>query len=507
MNFILKSIRATPFHLLLLPLFFIIKMLNQYSGLIELSDSIPAFLKIVAGLLLFCIIIYFLSKDLRKAALITTFLGVIFLFFGDIKQGLSKIEFLSFFNRYRFFIPFIAVLSFIIVYKLARAKSHFRLTLFINLLLISYIIFEVWKLSGSPNGNDNNKQVFKYIDPVNKMQTTAEKEIPDIYYLLLDCYPSSNFQKEMLGISNDYFDNYLREKGFYVVKNSSSNYNRTAFSLASTLNMEYLDWLDSTGHVTSFDYNKALQYINSASLFSILKTNNYDFNNLSIFDFGYTAPIRKENFLSVSAGTVIFFNTLWHVIKRDFFPKPFAVNENLNIGLSDDGILKNKYEPLKKYNKEILDSLFSLAGKKKDSKPTFLYAHLYMPHFPYFYDSSGRAVSTDSLYNDSLITDRSRFSGYITYTNKIVTRLLDTLFQNGAGKNIIIIQSDHGIADFDFSRKKDAFKNYIAIYFPDRNYALLHDSISNVNTFRIILNNYFNMNVPLLKDSSIYLKN
>ena len=130
-----------------------------------------------------------------------------------------------------------------------------------------------------------------------------------------------------------------------------------------------------------------------------------------------------------------------------------------------------------------------------------------MPHFPYFYDSSGRAVSTDSLYNDSLITDRSRFSGYITYTNKIVTRLLDTLFQNGAGKNIIIIQSDHGIADFDFSRKKDAFKNYIAIYFPDRNYALLHDSISNVNTFRIILNNYFNMNVPLLKDSSIYLKN
>ena len=507
MNLILKSIKTIPFHIFLLPLFFIIKMLNQYSGLIELSDTIPAFLKIVAGLLLFCLIIYFLSKDLRKAALITTFLGVIFLFFGDIKQGLGKIEFLSFFNRYRFFIPFIAVLSFIIVYKLARAKSLFRLTLFINLLLITYIIFEVWKLNGSPNGNDNNKQVFKYIDPANKTQTAPGKETPDIYYLLLDCYPSSNFQKEMLGINNDYFDNYLREKGFYVVKNPSSNYNRTAFSLASTLNMEYLDWLDSSGQVTSFDYNKALQNINKASLFSILKKSKYEFNNLSIFDFGNTVPLRKENFLSVSAGTVIFFNTLWHVIRREFFLKSVVVNRNSNTGRNDDGILKNKYEPLKSYNQEILDSLFSLAGKKKDGKPTFLYAHLYMPHFPYFFDSSGRAVATDSLYNDSLITDKSRFSGYIAYTNKMVSRLLDTLFNNGAGKNIIIIQSDHGIADFDFSRKEDAFKNYIAVYFPDRNYALLHDSISNVNTFRIILNNYFNMKVPLLKDSSIYLKN
>ena len=204
---------------------------------------------------------------------------------------------------------------------------------------------------------------------------------------------------------------------------------------------------------------------------------------------------------------MIFFNTLWHVIKREFFLKSVVVNRNSNTGRNDDGILKNKYEPLKSYNQEILDSLFSLAGKKKDGKPTFLYAHLYMPHFPYFFDSSGRAVATDSLYNDSLITDKSRFSGYIAYTNKMVSRLLDTFFQNGAGKNIIIIQSDHGIADFDLSRKKDAFKNYIAVYFPDRNYALLHDSISNVNTFRIILNNYFNMKVPLLKDSSIYLKN
>ena len=88
-----------------------------------------------------------------------------------------------------------------------------------------------------------------------------------------------------------------------------------------------------------------------------------------------------------------------------------------------------------------------------------------------------------------------------------VLSLLDVLFQSGTDNKIIILQSDHGIADFDFSRRKDAFRNFSAFYFPDRNYASLHDSISNVNTFRIVLNKYFNYKLSIKKDSSFYLNN
>ena len=506
MNVIIKCLKLSPFHVLLLPLFFILTILNQYSGLLELKEAIPAFLKITAGLLLLCILLKFILKDLRKATTITTFLGIIFLFFGDIKQGFNSIEFLAFLSRYRFFIPLTLILSSFVIYKLLRTKFLFRATMFLNLLLIVYIIFEVWKLYSTKSSIAKNALLLNN-DFVVKAQKTSGKENPDIYYLVLDCYPSGDFQKEMLGNNNDYFDNYLMEKGFYVVKKPLSNYNRTAFSIASTLNMEYLDWLDSSGRVTSFNYNKALKLINNASLFSILKTHKYEYNNLSIFDFNNTSSIRKENFLSLSPGNVIFFNTLWHVLRRDFLLKKKPASGNIYSDVKDTGGLRNKYEPLKDYNRLVLDSLFSLAGKKKDSRPEFLYAHLYMPHFPYFYDSSGNAIPTDSLYNDSLITDRSKFSGYIAYTNKMISGLLDSLISKGAGNSIIIIQSDHGIADFDFTRKDDAFRNYSAIYFPDRDYSLLHDSISNVNTFRIILNKYFNIKLPLLKDSTIYLKN
>jgi hypothetical protein len=54
---------------------------------------------------------------------------------------------------------------------------------------------------------------------------------------------------------------------------------------------------------------------------------------------------------------------------------------------------------------------------------------------------------------------------------------------------------------------KNIFANQNAIYFPDQDYHLLYDSISNVNLPRIILNKYFNLSIPLLKDSSIFINN
>ncbi|MEK7225221.1 MAG: hypothetical protein AAB221_06025, partial [Bacteroidota bacterium] len=75
-----------------------------------------------------------------------------------------------------------------------------------------------------------------------------------------------------------------------------------------------------------------------------------------------------------------------------------------------------------------------------------------------------------------------------------------------AGNDIIILQSDHSIADMDWSRKNDAFKNYSAFYFPDRDYRQLYPGMSNVNTFRIILNKYFGQQLPLLPDKSFYTR-
>ena len=72
---------------------------------------------------------------------------------------------------------------------------------------------------------------------------------PDIYYLILDGYANSSTLKEVYGYDNQGFEDYLEEKGFKVASESRSNYAITALSLASSLNMEYINYLSEAGGV------------------------------------------------------------------------------------------------------------------------------------------------------------------------------------------------------------------------------------------------------------------
>jgi hypothetical protein len=82
---------------------------------------------------------------------------------------------------------------------------------------------------------------------------------------------------------NSSFDSTLQERGFHVIKNPKSNYNKTAFSISSTLNFEYLDNIKNFSAIGSKDYNQALLTINHSLVPKIFKKLDYKFYNLSIF--------------------------------------------------------------------------------------------------------------------------------------------------------------------------------------------------------------------------------
>jgi hypothetical protein len=69
-----------------------------------------------------------------------------------------------------------------------------------------------------------------------------------------------------------------------------------------------------------------------------------------------------------------------------------------------------------------------------------------------------------------------------------------------------MLLGDHGFRE---GVKKEeynyVFMNLNAIYLPEKNYDGFYDSISNVNQFRVLLNNQFEQHLPLLKDSTIFL--
>ncbi|MEQ1796850.1 MAG: sulfatase-like hydrolase/transferase [Lacibacter sp.] len=495
LHFLKKTFQKFPFHLLLLPAFFICSKYVQYQGLLEINAVWKGALIIFAVLAGFFLINYLLLKDFNKSAIASSCLGFIFLFFGDLREFLqeSRGHFLS---LYKIFLPILAILFLALFITLKKTSHLYKTNLFLNLLLVIFIITEIAKMVQLNRSNHSGFAGKILTVPV---PNSLKKKLPDIYYIVPDCYPSSSYQAEMLNTSNDYFDSALKEKGFRVLPESRSNYNRTAFSMSATFSMLYPSWVTDQNLPVAADYNRAINNVKFSQLFDFFQKNGYNTVNLSIFDLGENPALRKEKFLSATSSEMIFRFTFWNYFSRDILfswvidkKKYKAKQQQLH------------FKPLKKYSQQVVDSLIK-GTIKNSSHPQFIYAHLSFPHFPYFYDSSGRAYNDNLLYNDSIITDRKKFTGYIKYSNNQLLQIVSSILTKTNGNAVILMQSDHGLSDLDVSRKNDAFRNYTAFYFPDKDYSMVYDSMSNVNTFRIVLNKYFGQHLQVLADSSIYV--
>lgn len=127
-----------------------------------------------------------------------------------------------------------------------------------------------------------------------------------------------------------------------------------------------------------------------------------------------------------------------------------------------------------------------------------------MPHAPFLYDSTGR-VKTQLEW---LSLSHQDYLEQLKYANKMMMDLCTTLQKEAKRPRVIIFQSDHGYRNYtrqDGLSPDVELKNFSAFYFPGGRYQGLHDSISNVNTFRVLMNNYFDYKLPLLKDTGFYM--
>jgi len=295
--------------------FFVTSKYVQFAGLLNNSETITALLKILAGFGVLFFLIFFLIKNYSKAGVIATYLGSIYLFFGDVKRLLTQIPVLHYISSYRIFLPLLFILSVLLIYKIRKWKQLTRTTLFLNVLLLLYIGIEAYKwiqvqqkgsfvLKNSAVGNNLSLPII------------ASSEFTNIYYIVLDCYPSATYQDEILGVKDHLLDSSLTFKGFFVLKHPRSNYTKTAFSLAATFDMNYLPWLD-TILIPPYEYNRAMALVKNSPVFALLNKGGYQIHNLSIFDLPGKPSIQKGKFLSTNTTQMIFFNTLWNSFNRE----------------------------------------------------------------------------------------------------------------------------------------------------------------------------------------------
>ena len=150
---------------------------------------------------------------------------------------------------------------------------------------------------------------------------------------------------------------------------------------------------------------------------------------------------------------------------------------------------------------------------------TFTLAHIQLPHPPYLFDRWGNPIPAENReWDKSAWGEKTKYVEQLSYTNKKINETIDEILASSSTAPIIILQADHGTSPIaqtwmeDIRKvKKEQLDERIAIfnayYLPDNGSIMLYESITPVNTFRVIFNYYFDGNFTLLEDKSFFSNN
>jgi hypothetical protein len=189
----------------------------------------------------------------------------------------------------------------------------------------------------------------------------------------------------------------------------------------------------------------------------------------------------------------------------------FDISANTSIGLEYPG-----YSGHRERISYTLDQLPRLSG---DPGPKIVFAHIVVPHPPFVFDAEGKV--TDQRYPFSFWdgdmfqgTSEEYIQGYsdqVMFLNDSLLSWIKVLQSESSSMPIILLQGDHGPRSTVVWRSpsEDAMREGTAIfnayYLPGVKTSVLYDDVSPVNTFRIILNEYFNANLELLPDRTFFM--
>jgi hypothetical protein len=235
---------------------------------------------------------------------------------------------------------------------------------------------------------------------------------PDIYYFILDGYSSSAALKEQFGWENKEMDSFLRENKFYVAGMSRSNYNLTPFSLSSTFNLDYLNRVDTVKDYFQYDFMPGIYSVYHNEWFPILEKEGYKIFNLSIFDVKNHPSLIPgfdmwdQRFLFQRYNLAL---SAWNDIAWNFHLPTNKADDPLEYAHQRDRQLEQTIQTFKEK-----------AGTEKQ-KPVFFYTHLFIPHSPYTFDSTGpRSHPAFYLTPEE---DKKRYIEQLQYCNRLIREL------------------------------------------------------------------------------------
>jgi hypothetical protein len=156
--------------------------------------------------------------------------------------------------------------------------------------------------------------------------------------------------------------------------------------------------------------------------------------------------------------------------------------------------LSSAFSPVEtpeKHKAELVNlALNGLASVPNIPGHKFVFMHLIAPHEPYVFSPNGDFVVTKAA--------DPGYPNQIQYLNSRLVPIMRSIIKQSSVPPIIILQADHG-RDPEFR-----MANFMAVYFPGKAKTVLYPTLTPINIFRLVFDNYFGQNFPLLPDISYY---
>ena len=469
------------FFLVLMPLFFVLHGFIPYYEGIYWTDAVQLFLLYSVFSVSIVFLLNFVFLAFRNAAIYTFMLLLFNFLFGSLHDLARQYFGKSVLTQYSFLLPLILLLFTILFFALLKTKRSFsKLASYLNLLFLLLIFVDLIRLAA--------KKLTQQEALIKKLTPCKNCPKPDIYLLVVDGYGGHKQLQEKFSFNNNAFEDSLKSKGFYVVDSSISNYGATHSSISSLLNMRYLS------AVTSDDFHRDL---NKNNFTEYLKSNNYQIKNYSFFKIAGQFPPQEIEYFPFGK-ELITKHTFTARLNNDIGHKFLFSNKSGN----EHSRFNNKQQTLARQTSGrdyfTMQQLLSEVKSQKQVAPKFVYCHFLMPHPPYLFDKNGNRADLTS-------TKEAQYIDYLEYTNERMLFAIDKILAASATPPAILLMSDHGYRDDDNpDLTSDRFLTHNSIYLPEKNYSKYYKGISNVNMFRMFLNEQFNQQLPLLADSTVF---
>lgn len=322
----------------------------------------------------------------------------------------------------------------------------------------------------------------------------------NIYLIVPDGYASNENLLKYWYFDNSTFVSDLKNKGFFVAQNPHSNYRYTMHSVSTMLNLNYWTTLTTEPFLEA--------KIADNTLMHFLSTQKY---HCRIFDHGKRHYEFNANAVRLNLKNYLFRQSA--IYSLGYFFKFYIDFSSTPTERNDDAVFQYIKNDLESTNSDTIRHQFG-------------YYHSMITHYP-FKDKAEDVPNKDlmkiyplplNLQWATVLFNHSRTLGTqgdsllmneyllkVKQTNDSLQTILNRYWNNIKEKSIVIIMSDHGFRTMpgqpvDF--QSEAYSNFCAVYFPDKDYTTLTDTITPINVVRMAVNKAVGTNLPYLPDKT-----